>query len=107
MRSLASPPSGAAGAQAHADGDAGLPALPRLSRRLHLHYEVEASRWLLQAPEGTAQLNDSAAQILRRCDGRHTVADIVGALEALFDTQGIAPQVQALLAESLQRGWLD
>jgi len=53
------------------------------------------------------QLNDSAAEILRRCDGRHTVADIVSELEALFDTQGIAPQVRALIAEGTRRGWLD
>ena len=53
------------------------------------------------------QLNDSAAEILRRCDGRHTVADIIGALEALFDIQGIGPQVRKLLAEGLDQGWLD
>ena len=53
------------------------------------------------------QLNDSAAEILRRCDGRHTVADIVNELESLFDTQGIAPQVHELLAEGTRRGWLD
>ena len=28
-------------------------------------------------------------------------------LEALFDTQGIAPQVRALIAEGTRRGWLD
>ena len=53
------------------------------------------------------QLNDSAAEILRRCDGRHTVADIVSELEALFDTRGIAPQVHELLTEGTRRGWLD
>ena len=83
------------------------PALPHLSRRLRLQYESAQTRWVLRDPESTVQLNDSAAEILRRCDGRHTVADIVSELEALFDTQGIAPQVQALLAEGLRRGWLD
>jgi len=83
------------------------PTLPRLARHLRLQYESAQTRWVLRAPDGTVQLNDSAAEILRRCDGRHTVVDIVGELEALFDTQGIAPQVQALLAEGLRRGWLD
>jgi len=69
------------------------PALPHLSSRLRLQYESAQTRWVLRDPEGTVQLNDSAAEILRRCDGRHTVADIVSELEALFDTQGIAPQV--------------
>ena len=83
------------------------PALPHLSRRLRLQYESAQTRWVLRDPEGTVQLNDSAAEILRRCDGRHTVADIVSELEALFDTQGIAPQVCALIAEGTRRGWLD
>ena len=86
----------------------GLPcALPLLSRRLCLRYEAEQTRWVLHSPEGAVQLNDSAAEILRRCDGRHTVADIISALEALFDIQGIGPQVRKLLAEGLDQGWLD
>ena len=83
------------------------PALPHLSRRLRLHYESVQTRWVLRELGGTVQLNDSAAEILRRCDGRHTVADIVSELEALFDIQGIAPQVRALIAEGTRRGWLD
>lgn len=86
----------------------GLPcALPLLSRRLCLRYEAEQTRWVLHSPEGAVQLNDSAAEILRRCDGRHTVADIISALEVLFDIQGIGSQVRELLAEGLDRGWLD
>ena len=85
----------------------GAPELPHLSRRLRLQYEAAQTRWVLLYPEGMVQLNDSAAEILRRCDGRHTVADIIGALEALFDIQGIGPEVEALLAEGLRRGWLD
>ena len=83
------------------------PALPHLSRRLRLQYDSAQTRWVLRSSEGTVQLNDSAAEILRRCDGRHTVADLVSELEALFDAQGIAPQVHELLAEGTRRGWLD
>ena len=82
-------------------------ALPRLSPGLRLQYQAGPTRWVLLSPEGAVQLNDSAAEILRRCDGRHTVADIVSGLEALFDTQGIGHQVQALIAEGQRRGWLD
>jgi pyrroloquinoline quinone biosynthesis protein D len=81
--------------------------LPQLTRRLRMQYEPAQSRWVLLYPEGMVQLNDSAAEILRRCDGRHTVTDIVGELEALFETQGIAPQVQSLIDEGFRHGWLD
>jgi len=86
---------------------AAAPGLPQLSRRLRLQYEAAQTRWVLLYPEGMVQLNDSAAEILRRCDGRHSVADIVRELETLFDTQGIAAQVQSLIDEGTQRGWLD
>ncbi|SEA82231.1 pyrroloquinoline quinone biosynthesis peptide chaperone PqqD [Acidovorax soli] len=81
--------------------------LPHLSRHLRLQYQTAQTRWVLRSSEDTVQLNDSAAEILRRCDGRHTVADIVCELEALYDIQGIGPQVQELLAEGMRRGWLD
>lgn len=86
---------------------ANVPVLPHLSPRLHLQYESAHTRWVLLHPNGKVQLNDSAAEILRRCDGRRTVADIVSELEALFDTQGIAPEVQELINEGTRRGWID
>ncbi|MBS0467414.1 MAG: pyrroloquinoline quinone biosynthesis peptide chaperone PqqD [Proteobacteria bacterium] len=86
---------------------ASVPVLPQLSPRLRLQYESALARWVLLHPDGREQLNDSAAEILRRCDGRRTVADIVNELEALFDTQGVAPQVLELIEEGRRRGWLD
>ncbi|MBS0509392.1 MAG: pyrroloquinoline quinone biosynthesis peptide chaperone PqqD [Proteobacteria bacterium] len=85
---------------------ASVPVLPHLSPQLRLQYETTHTRWVLLHPDGRVQLNDSAAEILRRCDGRRTVADIVRELEALFETQGIAPQVQQLIEEGARRGWL-
>ena len=82
-------------------------AVPRLATGYRFQWEEAQQNHVLLYPEGMVQLNDSAAEILRRCDGRHTVADIVNELESLFDTQGIAPQVHELLAEGTRRGWLD
>ena len=53
------------------------------------------------------QLNASAAEILRRCDGSRTIAAIVQELEKLFNIQGIAAQVQALIDEGTHRGWIE
>lgn len=94
----------------HAAGDAGvqalLPQCPKLSRLYRLQYEQVQTAWVLLYPEGMVQLNDSAAEILRRCNGERTVEAIVADLEILFATQGIAPQVRALLQESMRRGWI-
>ena len=86
---------------------AALPVQPRLSRRFRLQYEEAQSRWVLLYPEGMVQLNPSAAEILKRCDGGHSVDAIVSELEAAFNAQGIGPEVRNLLEEGQRRGWID
>ena len=84
-----------------------LPTQPRLSRRFRLQYEEAQSRWVLLYPEGMVQLNPSAAEILKRCDGTRDIDAIVAELEAAFNAQGIAPEVQSLLEEGQRRGWIE
>jgi pyrroloquinoline quinone biosynthesis protein D len=87
--------------------DTALPDLPRLSRRFRLQYEDAQQAWVLLYPEGMVQLNHSAAEILKRCDGAHSLDGIVADLETAFSVQGIGEQVRALLEEGSRRGWLD
>jgi pyrroloquinoline quinone biosynthesis protein D len=84
-----------------------LPNQPKLSRRFRLQYEEAQSRWVLLYPEGMVQLNQSAAEILKRCDGERRLPEIVAELEQAFNAQDLAPQVQALLEEGQRRGWID
>ena len=83
------------------------PTHPKLSRRFRLQYEEAQTRWVLLYPEGMVQLNDSAAEILKRCDGERTVAEIVSELEAAFSVQGLTTQVESLIEEGGRRGWID
>ena len=84
-----------------------LPLHPKLSRRFRLQYEEAQQRWVLLYPEGMVQLNPSAAEILKRCDGSRDIDAIVAELEAAFNAQGIAPEVRNLLEEGQRRGWID
>jgi pyrroloquinoline quinone biosynthesis protein D len=84
-----------------------LPPCPRLSRLFRIQFESAQDAWVLLYPEGMVQLNQSAAEILRRCDGRRALDDIVAELQALFQVEGIRPQVEALLQEGQRRGWID
>ena len=84
-----------------------LPGQPNLSRRFRLQFEEAQSRWVLLYPEGMVQLNDSAAEILKRCDGVRSLEAIVDELETAFDTQDLKPQVISLLEEGQRRGWID
>lgn len=84
-----------------------LPLHPKLSRRFRLQYEEAQQRWVLLYPEGMVQLNPSAAEILKRCNGEQTIDAIVAELEAAFNAQGIGPEVRSLLEEGQRRGWID
>lgn len=86
---------------------AALPTLPRLSRKFRLQFEPAQDRWVLLYPEGMVQLNPSAAEILKRCDGTATLDAIVADLEAAFNAKGIEPEVRSLLEEGQRRGWID
>ncbi len=87
--------------------DTVLPERPRLSHRFRLQYEDAQQAWVLLYPEGMVKLNHSAAEILRRCDGAHSVDGIVADLETAFSVQGIDGQVRALIEEGNRRGWID
>lgn len=84
-----------------------LPERPKLSRRFRLQFEEAQKRWVLLYPEGMVQLNDSAAEILKRCDGERCLAAIVEELETSFNVQDLKPQVVSLLEEGQRRGWID
>ena len=83
-----------------------LPAHPRLSRLYRMQYEPVQTAWVLLYPEGMVKLNDSAAEILRRCNGQISADGITAELEALFGTRGIGPQVHSMLQEGVRRGWI-
>ncbi|MDQ3058045.1 MAG: pyrroloquinoline quinone biosynthesis peptide chaperone PqqD [Pseudomonadota bacterium] len=99
-------PASAAAAPAPAPKSVELPAHPRLSRLYRLQYEPVQTAWVLLYPEGMVKLSDSTAEILRRCSGQLSVDAIVAELEALFNVQGIGPQVHDLLQEGVRRGWI-
>jgi coenzyme PQQ biosynthesis protein PqqD len=57
-------------------------ARPRLAARARLREDRLSGRTMLLYPERGLALNASAAAIVRLCDARHTVAEIVAALAA-------------------------
>jgi pyrroloquinoline quinone biosynthesis protein D len=59
---------------------------PRLARHVRLTFCPNRKRPILLRPETVVVLNGSGADILERCDGRHTVAEIVAELGARYQT---------------------
>jgi pyrroloquinoline quinone biosynthesis protein D len=83
-----------------------LPTKPELSRLFRLQWEEAQSSYVLLYPEGMVKLNQSAAEILKRCDGERDVNAIVRDLEQAFEVTGLEDDVKGFLREATERGWL-
>jgi len=82
-------------------------AYPRLRRLFRFQWEPAQQAHVLLYPEGMVKLNQSAGEILKRCDGRLSVAELVADLEAAFATDGLAADVAAFLRVAEAQGWVE
>jgi pyrroloquinoline quinone biosynthesis protein D len=73
-----------------------------------LQTDSKTSNSVLLFPEGVLELNETAQEILTRCDGR-TVSEIIQALaeEYEVDTQMLAADVRETLADLQRRKLLE
>ncbi|MDG3066543.1 pyrroloquinoline quinone biosynthesis peptide chaperone PqqD [Thauera mechernichensis] len=85
----------------------GATATPRVSKRFRLQWEEAQQAWVLLYPEGMVKLNQSAGEILRRCDGVRSVAEVVADLQQAFATAGLEADVVAFLELARKQQWID
>jgi pyrroloquinoline quinone biosynthesis protein D len=78
-------------------------AQPRLARGVRLQTDSKTGNSVLLFPEGVLELNETAQEIVTRCDGR-TVSEIIQMLAEEYDAdpQMLATDVREIL-EDLQR----
>ena len=82
-------------------------ARPAIGPGFRLQWEPAQNAHVLLYPEGMVKLNGSAGQIMSRCDGQRTVAEIVGDLERAFNVTGLSKDVQAFMAIAVNNRWLE
>jgi pyrroloquinoline quinone biosynthesis protein D len=72
-----------------------------------LQWEEAQQKNVILYPEGMVELNQSSAEILKLCDGTHTLGQIVSELEQKFATAGLADDITAFLEVALKNGWIE
>jgi pyrroloquinoline quinone biosynthesis protein D len=81
-------------------------ARPSLRRGVLLRYDRVRERHVLLCPEGVLVLNETAADVLRRCDGTASVAEIGAALSGRY--QGFRDNdVAEVLGRLAERGLIE
>jgi pyrroloquinoline quinone biosynthesis protein D len=86
-----------------------LPIRPRLAKRARLRLDQKTGGYVLLYPEKGLLLNATSAAIAQRCDGKHTVPEIIGELGREFsepDARRVERDVLEFLSSLSQRGLL-
>lgn len=83
-------------------------AQPRLARGVRLQVDGKTGKGVLLFPEGILELNETAQDILTRCDGR-TLGEIIRALaeEYAVDLATLTDDVRETLADLQRRKLVD
>ncbi|MEY3791436.1 MAG: hypothetical protein RLZ09_2272 [Pseudomonadota bacterium] len=83
-----------------------LTAKPKLARLFRMQYEEAQQGYVLLYPEGMVKLNQSASEILKRCDGERDVHAIIADIEQSFNATGLEKDVTGFLEIAIERGWI-
>ena len=71
-------------------------------------WEDTQDAYVLLYPEGVVKLNETAGEIIKRCDGKLTVGEMVAELQALFpgDDARVAEGVYKFVEVFRAKGWI-
>ena len=83
-------------------------AVPALARGVKLRFDKARDAWVLLAPEKVLMPDQVAVEILKRCDGKASVTQIVEDLVAAFsaDRDQVAADVRSFLQDLADKGLL-
>ena len=81
-------------------------AVPALARGVKLRFDKARDAWVLLAPEKVLMPDEIAVEILKRCDGKARVTEIVDDLAVAFsaDRDQVAGDVRAFLQDLADKG---
>lgn len=80
--------------------------VPALASTFRFQWEEAQQCHVLLYPEGMVKLSQSAAEILKRCDGTRTVAAIISDLENAFPGADLDADVRNFLDTAHEHGWI-
>lgn len=81
--------------------------VPALRPGYRMQWEPVQNCHVLLYPEGMVQLNDSAAEVLKRVDGQRSVDAIIAELQACFpDAPELDDDVLTFIGEAHEQHWI-
>ena len=81
---------------------------PTINPLFLFRWEASQQAYVLLYPEGVVKLNETAGEILKRCDGVHTVVEVAREVKHVFsaDDSKVENAVLKFLEVSHAKGWI-
>ncbi|MCZ6526778.1 MAG: pyrroloquinoline quinone biosynthesis peptide chaperone PqqD [Gammaproteobacteria bacterium] len=80
--------------------------IPRIAPMFRFQWEEIQNCFVLLYPEGMVKLSQSAGEIMKRCDGESTVAEIIADLNRVFPEVNLNTDVHKFLEVAHENGWI-
>ena len=78
----------------------------QFSKENRLQWEPSQNKHVILYPEGMVELNTTSAEILKLCDGKHSLDEIVSELEKKFSATGIRSEITGFLNVAIEKNWV-
>jgi len=80
--------------------------IPAIAPTFRFQWEEAQDCFVILYPEGMVKLSPSAGEILKRCDGKRTVDEIIEQLRSAFPGADLAGDVMKFMEVAYGNGWL-
>ena len=78
-----------------------------LAHHHRFQWEEAQQNFVILFPEGMVKLHGGAGEVIRRLDGKATVADVVADLKSTFpDADDIESDIMGMFELAISKGWL-
>ena len=80
--------------------------IPEIVPMFRLQWEQAQDCHVILYPEGMVKLSTSAGEIMKKCDGEKSVANIIAELNTQFPDADLDGDVYKFLEEAHENGWI-
>ena len=80
--------------------------IPALAPPFRFQWEEAQDCYVLLYPEGMVKLSGSAGEIMKRCDGKKNLSEIIGELNKQFPGADLGNDVKNFFKQAIENGWI-
>lgn len=80
--------------------------IPKIAPAFRFQWEEAQNCHVVLYPEGMVKLSESAGEIMKRCDGQRSVAELINDLHQTFPEADLDNDVYKFLEVAHANGWI-